>query len=83
MIEQSDDGIPLATTGDCERSLAKILRQVYKGTLDPKVGHSLIIGIGTLAKMMRETRTEQAIARLERLEKARGRAPDAVPTQAH
>lgn len=49
--------------------------------MDPKVGHSLIIGVGTLAKMMRESKADAALERLEGLEKKRGAASET--TAAH
>lgn len=77
-FDESESPIPLGTPAECERALAKFIRQVHKGTLDSKIGHSLIIGIGTLAKMMRERAADEAIARLERIEGRRG-APGQHP----
>lgn len=83
VFDESESRIPLGTPADCERALAKFIRQIHKGTMDPKVGHSLIIGVGTLAKMMRESRAEGALDRLERLEAKRGEQPAQGNPQAH
>lgn len=80
VFDESESHIPLDTPADCERALARFIRQIHKGTLDSKVGHSLVIGLGTLAKMMRSRADDEALARLERLE--RERAQPNVPAQA-
>ncbi len=79
-FDETESPIPLAGPSDCERALARFIRQIHKGHLDPKVGHSLIIGLGTLAKMMRARADDEALARLERMERERARP--SVPAQA-
>lgn len=70
--EFAESPIPLETPADCERALARFLRQIHAGSLDTKKGHALVIGLGTLAKMMRARADDEALARLERLERERG-----------
>lgn len=48
--------IPLATLGDVQRALAKIIRQTKKGTVDLPVAHCMVIALGTLAKLMQDQR---------------------------
>lgn len=67
-FDETEAPIPLRTPGDVQRALAKTLRQVAKGTMDHTRGHCLIIGYGTLAKMMRETVADEVVRRLEAIE---------------
>lgn len=48
--------IPLATLGDVQRALAKLIRQMRKGTVEPAHGHCCVIALGTLAKLMQDKR---------------------------
>ncbi len=80
-FDDSEAPIPLRTQGDVQRALAKALRQVAKGTLETARGHCLIIGYGTLAKMMRETVADEVLRRLEAIE-AKQAAP-AEPVSPH
>lgn len=70
--DENEAPIPLASTGDVQRALAKALRMVAKGSMDTARGHTLIIGYGTLAKMMRETLTDEVSRRLAALEERQG-----------
>lgn len=79
-FDETESPIRLGTPADCERALARFIRQVHKGSLDHKIGHSLIIGIGTLAKMMRERHEDEALERLNRLEKARAESRPTPPS---
>lgn len=82
VFDETESPIPLTTPADCERAMARLLRQIHKGTLDTKKGHCLVIGIGTLAKMLRESAEYDALERLDRLERKNAEPPRADP-QAH
>ncbi len=66
--DETESPIPLRTHGDVQRALAKALRQIHKGTLDLARGHALVIGFGTLARMMREGVSDDVTDRLDRIE---------------
>jgi hypothetical protein len=82
-LDASESPIRLETPADCERALAKFIKQIHKGSLDHKIGHSLIIGIGTLAKLMRERRDDEAMDKLAELERKRAPHPSPPTPQAH
>ncbi len=70
--------VALRTHGDVQRALARCLRRVEKGpkSMDLPRAHLLVIGYGTLAKMMREGIADDIEARLETLEAKTSAGPD-------
>ena len=70
-VEVYEDGehpIPLSTRGDVRKALAKNLRRLWRGTIEPSVGHSITIGLAALAKMMVEDEQVEVIQRLKAIE---------------
>lgn len=63
--------IPLESPADVRRALARFLRQIHAGSLPHGPGQVLIIGCGVLSKMMREAADDEALARIEELERRR------------
>lgn len=63
-----EDPIPLNDRADVRRYLAKCLRRIAKGTITTSQGHCLVIGLGTLAKMMIEDEEVDVVKRLKAIE---------------
>lgn len=63
-----EDPIPLKDRADVRRYLAKCLRRIAKGTLNTSQGHCLVIGLGTLAKIMIEDESTDIAKRLKVVE---------------
>lgn len=84
VFDETESPIPLASVADVERMLAKVIRQVHKGTLTPQLGHSLIIGLGTLARI-KEARIERIWAKRAEVlwAERQARLTDASGPQAH
>lgn len=74
VFDASESPIPLSSRADVRRALAKVLRQIHKGSMEVKVGHCLVIGLGTLAKMMHEDDETELLRRLDALERRRAEA---------
>lgn len=51
-----EPGRKLETLGDVRRALANTCRKIENGSIDFKTGHSLVIALGTLAKVMQDQR---------------------------
>lgn len=67
-FDESESPIPLRTMGDIERALARVIRQLHKGSLGVAVGHSMVIALGTLAKVKRESVDLELAEKVARLE---------------
>lgn len=63
-----EDPIPLANRADVRRALAKCLRRVSRGTYTQAIGHCLVIGYATLAKIMVEDEATDVVRRLNVIE---------------
>lgn len=72
VFDASETPTPLASRADVRRFLAKVIRQIHKGThLDYKVGQTVIMGLGVLAKIMTEDEESELLIRVEAIERAR------------
>lgn len=75
----------LNTLGDARRALAATCRDIRSGSLEPKTGHSLVIALGTLAKVMQDQRdslwTKRAAKMWREFEK-KDEAPDDAEREA-
>ncbi len=78
-FDETEAPIPLRTHGDVQRALAKVLRQIRKSSIDLPMAHALIIGFGTLAKMMREGVSDDLADRMDRLEAKQSAGAEAAP----
>lgn len=63
-----EEPIPLKDRADVRRYLAKCLRRIAKGSLSTSQGHCLVIGLGTLAKIMVEDEETDVIRRVKAIE---------------
>lgn len=59
--------IPLATLGDVQRALARVIRQTKKGTVELATAHCMVIALGTLAKLMQDQRDSLWTKRAKKL----------------
>lgn len=71
VFDDSESPIPLKGRADVRRALAKVIRQIHRGTMAHNVGQVLIIGLGTLAKIMHEDDESDLIRRIEAIEHAK------------
>jgi hypothetical protein len=71
VYEVGEAHIPLATRSDVRRALAKNLRRLWAGTIEPSQGHSITIGLAALGKMMVEDETTDIARRLTAVEERR------------
>lgn len=55
-VEADEPGRKLDTLGDVRRALANTCRKIENGRLDSRTGHTLVIGLATLAKVMQDQR---------------------------
>lgn len=76
-----DDGIALRTVGDVEREMAKVYRDMRKKRLAIADGNGLTQTLVHLAKVKRETVSDELLRRIEELEERQ--AKQAEQTAAH
>lgn len=68
VYEDGEAHIPLRNRADVRRALAKNLRRLWAGTVDPSVGHSITIGLAALAKLMVDDEASEVVRRLKAIE---------------
>lgn len=74
---------PLASLGDVERALARIIRRIDKGTLDHAPGQVMVNALGTLAKIKQDARDSKWLPRVKELWKEREAAKTNESADAH
>lgn len=62
---------PLATLGDVERALARVIRRIDKGTLDHAPGQVMVNALGCLAKIKQDARDSKWLPRVKEMWKER------------
>lgn len=66
--EVGEAHIPLSTRAEVRQALAKNLRRLWAGTIEPSQGHSITIGLAALGKMMVEDEQTDVTRRLRAIE---------------
>ena len=75
---KEDENIPLRTMGDIEREMAKVYRAARKGRLDHAVANSLTHTLACIAKVKRETVSDELLKRMEELEQRQAKIEEQV-----
>lgn len=76
-----DENIPLRTSGDVEREMAKVYRAARKGRITTGAGNGLIQMLTYIAKVKREVIADELVERMAQLEQRQAKAEER--TSAH
>lgn len=72
----ADENIPLKSMGDIEREMAKVYRAARKGRLDHAVANSLTHTLACIAKVKRESVSDELAERIAQLERKHAEAEE-------
>ena len=71
-----DEGIPLRTLGDVEREMARVYRDMRKDRLEHGKGNALTHSLQCIAKVKRETVSDELLERIAQLERKQAEAEE-------